>query len=71
MTSVPGSAASQPMMSPTVTSASLPVVTRMGVPMPRLRAVPKTWVPYAPLWLAMPMRPGRGHPASNELEKMG
>ena len=41
----PGSSAIQPMTSPMVTSPSLPVVTQIGVPMPRLRAMANTWVP--------------------------
>jgi hypothetical protein len=38
MTSIAGSSTIQWMTSPTVTSASLPVVMQMGVPMPRSRA---------------------------------
>ena len=45
MTSVSGSSASQPITSPMVTSPSLPVVTQIGVPMLRLRAVANMWVP--------------------------
>ncbi len=52
------------MTSPIVTSASLPVSTQTGAPIPRCRARTNTWVPYAPDWLAMPTRPGGGYPPS-------
>ena len=45
ITSVCSSSASQPITSPIVTSASLPVVTQIGVPRPRLRATANTCVP--------------------------
>lgn len=65
-----GCSAIQPITSPTVTSASLPVITQSEAPMPRLRAMVKTCVPYAPDWLAMAMRPGIGVPLSMEAVKV-
>ena len=71
MTRVSGSEARQPITSPTLTSASLPVITQSGAPIPALRASVARCEPNAPDWLTMLMSPSSGHPVSKVVVKVG
>src|SRR5690606_29624242 len=71
MTRVWGSEARQPITSPTETSASLPVITQSGAPIPAFRANVARWEPNAPDWLTILTPPSIGHPVSKVVVNVG